>query len=65
MPMVRCVCGFEILVVPDLKAMDNAIRNHVAEHKKKSDGSGKILGISSLAQLLTEKVLLAASEINV
>jgi len=26
------MCGFEILLVPDVKAMDEAIENHVAEH---------------------------------
>ena len=34
MPTVRCVCGSEILVLPDLKAMNRAIKNHVAEHKQ-------------------------------
>ena len=51
MPTVKCVCGFEILVVPDLKAMDRAIRNHVAEHKKASDVSG----------WLTDQVLIVAA----
>jgi hypothetical protein len=32
MSTVRCECGFEILVLPDLKAMNQAIKNHVAEH---------------------------------
>jgi len=58
MPIVRCVCGFEILVVPDLKAMNRAIKNHVAEHKKASDGSA----LSSLEQFLTEQILTVASE---
>jgi hypothetical protein len=35
MPIARCTCGFEILVVPDLKAMNRAIKNHlIAMHKK-------------------------------
>lgn len=34
MPIVRCVCGFEILVVPDLKAMKRAINNHLVEHQQ-------------------------------
>jgi len=51
MPTVKCVCGFEILVVPDLKAMDRAIRNHVAEHKKASD----------VSEWLTDQVLIVAA----
>jgi hypothetical protein len=26
MPFIKCGCGFEILVVPDLKAMNRAIK---------------------------------------
>ena len=57
MPTVRCVCGTEILVLPDLKAMNRAIKNHVAGHK---DG----FALDSLEPSLTEKVLTIASEIN-
>ena len=32
-PVVCCECGAEILLVPDLKAMDLAIKAHVAKHK--------------------------------
>jgi hypothetical protein len=32
---VKCECGKEILLVPDLKAMTNAIEAHVLEHSKK------------------------------
>jgi hypothetical protein len=32
---VKCECGKEILLVPDLKAMTNAIEAHVQEHSKK------------------------------
>lgn len=33
-PTIRCVCGAQILVVPDLKAMSNAIENHIDKHMK-------------------------------
>ena len=39
MPIVRCICGSEILVVPDLKAMNRALKNHVAEHEQALDGT--------------------------
>jgi hypothetical protein len=64
MPTVRCDCGFEILVVPDSKAMSIAIKNHVAEHKKASESSKRILAPGSLTEFLTEQVLIRASEIN-
>ncbi len=58
MSTIRCVCGSEILVVPDLKAMNRAIKNHVAEHKKESDGSA----LDSLTGFLAEQVLIVTGE---
>ena len=55
MSTVRCVCGFEILVVPDLKAMNRAIKNHLAEHKRALD---------LLEWFLTEQILTVASKMN-
>jgi hypothetical protein len=54
MPIVRCLCGSKILVLPDLKAMNLAINKHVAEHKKVHDASER------LTAFLTEQVLLVA-----
>jgi hypothetical protein len=61
MPAVRCSCGFKILVIPDLKAMNQAIKNHVTEHKKAGDGSGRI---DLLQEFLTEQVLIVAGKMN-
>jgi hypothetical protein len=58
MPTIRCVCGCEILVVPDLKAMNRAIKNHVAEHRDADYG----LVFSSLEEFLTEQILIVASK---
>ncbi len=33
LPTIKCICGQEILIVPDLKAMSEAIRNHLLKHK--------------------------------
>ena len=52
---IRCVCGFEILVVPDLKAMNRAIKNHLAEHTRALD---------LLEWFLTEQILTVASKMN-
>ena len=61
MPIIKCVCGAQILVVPDLNAMNIAIKKHVAEHKQTPICSDNF---DSLEQFLTEKVLLAASKAN-
>ena len=55
---IRCTCGLRILVVPDLKAMSRAIKNHVAEHKRADYG----LAFDSLEEFLTEQILMAASK---
>jgi hypothetical protein len=51
MTIIKCACGFEILIVPDLKAMSRAIENHVAKHSKSSS--------ERLTDFLTEQVLIA------
>jgi hypothetical protein len=59
MPIVKCICGSEILVLPDLKAMNLAIANHVAiKHKATVDDSDR------LAEFLAEQVLIVATKIN-
>jgi len=60
MPTIRCVCGMRILVIPDLKAMNRAIKNHVAEHKQTDYG----LVPESLETFLTDQILIMASEMN-
>ena len=56
MPIVRCVCGCEILVVPDLKAMNLAINNHMFEHRQAGYSSERI------SEFLAEQILIAASK---
>lgn len=54
MPVVKCPCGFELLVVPDLRAMDKALKNHVAGPKHAD--SEKVM------RCLTERVLVLVSK---
>lgn len=59
MPIVKCICGSEILVVPDLEAMKLAIDKHVAtKHKTTPDD------LERLAEFLAEQVLIEATKIN-
>jgi hypothetical protein len=53
MPIIKCGCGFKILVVPDLKAMNRAIINHVTKHNKSS--------LERIENFLAEQVLIVAS----
>jgi len=59
--IVRCVCGSEILVVSDLKAMNRAVKNHLAEHKQAGDCSDRL---ESLTGFLTERVLMVSNKID-
>jgi hypothetical protein len=33
--VITCECGYQILLVPDVQAMSQAIERHVLEHKNK------------------------------
>jgi hypothetical protein len=62
MPIIRCICGFEILVVPDLKAMNVAIKTHLTEHKKQNESFHRV---DWLEEFLTEQILVvSAKQIN-
>ena len=43
LPIIKCECGYEILLLPDLKAMEQAVENHLLEHKNRGtkDGNAK------------------------
>ena len=63
LPIISCECGSEILVLPDLQAMNRAIATHVAEHRKKERNT-KNNGITSgkISQLLSQLTLIKMSE---
>jgi hypothetical protein len=60
--LIKCECGTEILLLPDLKAMDRAINAHVAEHRKKGSNPSKAATSSRISQLLAQLSLRKASE---
>jgi hypothetical protein len=35
LPIIRCSCGFGLLLLPDVKVMGQAIEKHALEHEKK------------------------------
>jgi len=65
LPLIRCECGAEILVVPDLRAMNRVIKIHVNEHRKREKTALKnIVSPIRINQLLVQRTLLKASEKN-
>lgn len=65
LPIINCECGAEILVVPDLQAMDQAIKTHVAEHRKNEKNSKKnAISAGKIGQLLSQLSLIKISELS-
>jgi len=65
MPIIKCDCGEDILLVPDLKAMDKAILNHIKEHlKRESATEERYLKQNNLENDLIQKMLAEASQIG-
>jgi|GEM_PF-3352275 len=55
MPVFTCSCGTEILIVPDLKQMDKAIKTHENEHRR-------LTGKRITQEIITQQILKTLSE---
>jgi hypothetical protein len=65
LPTINCECGAKILLLPDLPAMNRAIKAHVAEHRKKRRNEQRNVIVSSnISQLLSELSLIKISAQN-
>lgn len=65
LPIINCECGAEILVVPDLKAMNRAIRTHVAEHRRKERKTkSNLITSSKINQVLSQLTLSKLSKMT-
>jgi hypothetical protein len=64
LPVIKCECGAEILLVPDLHAMNRAIKDHVTEHKKKESNAKNVITSSNISQMLSQLSLGKISEIK-
>jgi len=63
LPLIRCECGAEILLIPDLKAMGAAIEEHALEHMNKQEDTTKAEAEGErIRELLIAQVLSKASE---
>ena len=64
LPIIKCECGFEILLLPDFKAMDQAVQNHLLEHKNRGTKDGNVNGVEcALISKIFEKA--AKSKIRI
>jgi len=50
MQIFRCSCGDDILIVPDVKAMNTALRNHLTKH------AGQFLTEQNLVETMLRKI---------
>jgi hypothetical protein len=63
MPVFNCSCGTKILIVPDLPAMNKALKKHQIEHKELT---GKDIDEEILSQGILQAIIksLSTSERN-
>ncbi len=60
MPIIRCKCGEEILLIPDVKAMSMAIENHITTHSaQRNYGS-----TDSLRDYLIRQIFTVAAQVR-
>jgi hypothetical protein len=63
LPTIKCECGAEILLVPDVKLMSKALEAHVEEHKAKfEDAKEAEVEGQTIMDDLVAKVLMKACE---
>ncbi len=61
-PLIKCECGAEILLVPTLELMSQAIEAHVEEHKQKEPNKTNAEATAErIRKLLIAQVLEKAS----
>ena len=56
MPVYNCSCGTKILIVPDLSAINEAIENHLVEHKR-------ITGHVLNEEIFVQEILISLTEV--
>ena len=65
LPIVRCKCGAEFLLIPDLAEMERTVEKHAKFHSKKEPDSAKAEKIfKEIQDYLIMEILRAASTIE-
>jgi hypothetical protein len=63
LPIINCECGAEILVVPDLQAMNRAIKTHADKHRKKTRNTQKKqIAPNKVIELLSQLTIIEMSK---
>jgi hypothetical protein len=62
LPVIRCMCGAEILLIPDAKATGRAIENHVQTCSLTKQSQNPQECIEALSGHLIEQVIDVAAE---
>jgi hypothetical protein len=62
LPLLRCECGHEILMIPDYKILGKAIEEHAQEHKIKDNLTQK--EADAIQDNLIAQAFIKASEIE-
>ena len=70
LPILKCECGHEILLLPDLKTLGKAIEEHVIEHSKKyalTQEEADVLQDNLIAQALSmaSEIMNSSADIQV
>ena len=62
-PIIRCECGVEILLIPDIEEMSKSIQKHAEEHAREETDPEKAQATQCrIENLLISQVLKKASE---
>jgi DNA-binding NarL/FixJ family response regulator len=65
LPTIKCTCGEQILVIPNLGAMNRAIENHAVNHRRKGLSDGKKSDVYvNVKELLIKELLKVTSELG-
>ena len=63
--IIRCECGFELLLVPDLSVMSLVVEKHAQMHKENAENQREAKAVfSHIEDYLTEQILKRASQIE-
>jgi hypothetical protein len=61
LPMLKCKCGAEILLLSDLREMSHAIKVHVAEHRNNMKDHGNAAADERVENALISQAFRLAS----
>jgi len=65
LPIIKCLCGTEFLLVPDLKEMSLVVMKHAQMHKEAVENSAQAeQTYSEIEGFLTSQILKKASQIG-